>query len=187
MPLSGGRSATSVAACWTLAAARDGWRELQARGRKVVAIDASPGAVEVTRRRGVRDVRLMRLEDVDASLGNFGTMLMYGNNFGLLGTRSKARRLLRRFRPLADRFVAGSTDVSRTGDPVHLAYERRNRRRGRMPGQRRLRVRYRNLASPWFDFLQVSPDELSDLIDGTGWSVKRLVRNDGLYYVAVLA
>ena len=84
---------------------------------------------------------------------------MYGNNFGLLGTRSKARRL-RRFRPLADRFVAGSTDVSRTGDPVHLAYERRNRRRGRMPGQRRLRVRYRNLASPWFDFLQVSPDEL---------------------------
>jgi hypothetical protein len=41
--------------------------------------------------------------------------------------------------------------------------------------------------SPWFDFLQVSPDVLSDLIDGTGWSVKRLVRDDGLYYVAVLA
>jgi hypothetical protein len=41
--------------------------------------------------------------------------------------------------------------------------------------------------SPWFDFLQVSPDDLSDLIDGTGWSVKRLVRDDGLYYVAVLA
>jgi hypothetical protein len=28
---------------------------------------------------------------------------------------------------------------------------------------------------------------LSDLIDGTGWSVKHLVRDDGLYYVAVLA
>jgi SAM-dependent methyltransferase len=161
--------------------------ELQGRGREVVAIDSSPGAVEVTRRRGVRDVRLMRLEDVDASLGGFGTMLMYGNNFGLFGTPSKARRLLRRLRPLADRIVAGSTDVSRTEDPLHLAYERRNRRRGGMPGQRRLRVRYRNLVSPWFDFLQVSPDVLSDLIDGTGWSVKRFVRDDGLYYVAVLA
>ena len=160
--------------------------ELQARGREVVAIDASPGAVEVTRGRGVRDVRLMRLEDVDAFLGGFGTVLMHGNNFGLLGSRSKARRLLRRLRPLAERIVAGSTDVSRTEDPLHLAYERRNRRRGRMPGQRRLRVRYRNLVSPWFDFLQVSPADLSDLIDGTGWSVKHLVRDDGLYYVAVL-
>ena len=129
----------------------------------------------------------MRLEDVDASLGSFGTVMMYGNNFGLLGSRSKARRLLRRFRPLGDRIVAGSTDVSRTEDPLHLAYERRNRRRGRMPGQRRLRVRYRNLVSPWFDFLQVSPDELTDLIDGTGWGIKHLVRDDGLYYVAVLA
>jgi SAM-dependent methyltransferase len=63
--------------------------ELQARGREVVAIDSSPGAVEVTRRRGIRDVRLMRLEDVDASLGSFGTVLMYGNNSGssVLGPR----------------------------------------------------------------------------------------------------
>jgi hypothetical protein len=94
---------------------------------------------------------------------------------------------LKRFRPLADRIVAGSTDVSRADDPVHLAYERRNRRRGRMPGQRRLRVRYRNLASPWFDFLQASPDVLTDLIDGTGWGIERLIQDDGLYYVAVLA
>ena len=100
--------------------------ELQARGREVVAIDPSPGAVEVARRRGVQDVRLMRLEDVDESLGHFGTMLMYGNNLGLFASRSKARRLLRRLRPLADRIVAGSNDVSGTDDPVHLAYQERN-------------------------------------------------------------
>ena len=88
--------------------------ELQARGREVVAIDPSPqdGGSHPWARRP--DVRLMRLEDVDASLGGFGTVLMYGNNFGLLGSRSKARRLLRRLRPLAERIVAGSTDVSRT-------------------------------------------------------------------------
>ena len=37
--------------------------ELQARGRDVVAIDPSVGAVDVARRRGVRDVRQMRLEE----------------------------------------------------------------------------------------------------------------------------
>ena len=160
--------------------------ELQARGREVVAIDSSPGAVEVTRRRGVQDVRLMRLEDVDESLGHFGTVLMYGNNLGLFASRSKARRLLRRLRPLADRIVAGSNDVSGTDDPVHLAYQERNGRRGRMPGQLRLRIRYRNLVGNWFDYVLVSPGELGDLIDGTGWGVKRLVRDDSSYYVAIL-
>ena len=59
--------------------------ELQRRGREVVAIDVSPGAVEVARRRGVRDVRLLAFEDVDESLGHFDTIVMYGNNFGLFG------------------------------------------------------------------------------------------------------
>jgi hypothetical protein len=35
--------------------------------------------VEVARQRGVRDV-LMRFEDAKASLGRFGTVLMYGKN-----------------------------------------------------------------------------------------------------------
>src|SRR4029453_12954434 len=61
--------------------------ELQTRGHEVVAIDPSSGAVDVSRRRGVLDVRMLRLEDVDKSLGHFGTVVMYGNNFGLFGAR----------------------------------------------------------------------------------------------------
>jgi SAM-dependent methyltransferase len=160
--------------------------ELQARGRVVVAIDPSPGAGEVARRRGVRDVRLMRLEEVDESLGHFDTVLMYGNNFGLFASRSKARRLLRRLRPLADRIVAGSNDLYRTDDPVHLAYQERNRRRGRLPGQLRIRVRYRTLVDPWFNYLLVSPDEMTEIVDGTGWRIERFVRDEGSFYVAVL-
>jgi SAM-dependent methyltransferase len=161
--------------------------ELQARGRQVVAIDPSPGAVEVARRRGVRDARLMRLEDVDGSLGHFDTVLMYGNNFGLLASRSKARRLLRKLRPLTDRIVAGSNDPYRTDDPAHLAYRERNRRRGRMAGQLRIRVRHRNLVGPWIAYLLVSPDEMAELLDGTGWQIERIVRDEGSFYVSVMA
>jgi hypothetical protein len=53
--------------------------DLQARGRQELAIDLSRGAVEVARRRGVRDVRFMRFEDAKASLARFGAVLMYGN------------------------------------------------------------------------------------------------------------
>jgi SAM-dependent methyltransferase len=160
--------------------------ELQARGRQVVAVDPSPGAVEVARRRGVRDVRLMRLEDVDGSLGHFETVLMYGNNFGLFASRSKARRLLRKLRPLTDRIVAGSNDPYRTDDPAHLAYQEGNRRRGRMAGQLRIRVRYRNLTDPWSEYLLASPNEMTNIVDGTGWRVERFVRDEGSYFVAVL-
>jgi SAM-dependent methyltransferase len=161
--------------------------ELQRRGRSVVGIDISPGAIEVARARGVRDVRLLAFEDIDDSVGQFGTIVMFGNNFGLFGSPSKAKRLLRRLRPLADRIVAGSNDPYATEDSAHLAYQDRNRKRGRMPGQLRLRVRYRDLIGAWFDYLIVSPDEMAAILEGTGWRIHRLLQQDGSgYYVAVL-
>jgi SAM-dependent methyltransferase len=160
--------------------------ELQARGRDVVAIDISPGAVEVARKRGVHDVRLLALEDVDSSLGHFDTVVMYGNNFGLFASRAKARRLLQRLRPFVGRIVACSNDPYATEDAAHLAYQERNRKRGRMSGQLRVRVRYRTLIGPWFDYLIVSPDEMAEIVDGTGWRISRLVQHEGSSYVAVL-
>lgn len=160
--------------------------ELQARGHQVVGIDVSSGAVEVARRHGVRDVRLLRFEDVDESLGRFDTVIMYGNNFGLFAKPAKAKRLLRRLRGLADRIVAGSNDPYGTEDAAHLRYQERNRRRGRMSGELRLRIRYRDLVGPWFDYLIVSPEEMSELVEGTGWEVRRFIRDEGSYYVAVL-
>jgi SAM-dependent methyltransferase len=161
--------------------------ELQRRGRSVVGIDVSPGAVEVARARGVRDVRLLAFEEVDESIGHFDTVVMFGNNFGLFGSPGKARRLLRRLRPLADRIVAASNDPYATEDPAHLAYQARNRKRGRMPGQLRLRVRYRDLVDPWFDYLMVSPEEMATLVEGTQWRIRRMLRVSGSgYYVAVL-
>ena len=160
--------------------------ELQERSREVVAIDVSPGAVQVAQRRGVRDVRLLALEDVDESLGLFDTLVMFGNNFGLFGSRAKARRLLRQLRPFVRRIVATSNDPSKTDDPIHLAYHERNRKRGRMPGQLRLRIRYRDLIGPWFEYLIVSPDEMAEIVEGTGWEIRHLIRDEDSVYVAVL-
>jgi hypothetical protein len=47
-------------------------------------------------------------------------------------------------------------------------------------------VRYREWTGAWFDYLIVSPDEMEELIEGTGWQIQRLIRDDGSYYVAVL-
>ncbi len=159
--------------------------ELQERGREVVAIDSSPLAVEVARRLGVRDARVLSFEQVGPALGRFDTVVLYGNNFGLFGGEAKARRLLRRLRSFAGRIVASSTDFYGTDDPAHVSYQERNRRRGRMPGQMRLRVRYRQYTSCWFDYLIASPGEVEMLVDGTGWHLVRTIPGESMY-VAVL-
>ncbi len=164
--------------------------ELQRRGHTVVAIDVSPLVVRVARRRGVRSVKVLALEDVDASLGRFDTVVMFMNNFGLFGNAANARRLLRRLHGLTTdrgRIVATTSDGSRTKNPAHRAYRRRNVGRGRLPGQTRYRLRHGLKSTPWFDWLFVSPSELEELLCGTGWHVNRLVQKaDDDFYALVL-
>jgi SAM-dependent methyltransferase len=162
---------------------------LQERGHDVVAIDISPGAVEVCRRRGVRDVRLVSIADIDKSLGTFDTVVMLGNNFGLFGSFARARRLLRRLHRLVGeggQLIAETLDPYQTTDGSHLAYHAHNRERGRMSGQIRMRVRYQTYASPWFDYLFVSRPELESIVDGTGWRIREVIATGGPNYVAML-
>jgi SAM-dependent methyltransferase len=165
---------------------------LQKRGHEVVAIDLSPRAVEACKRRGVREARVLSIDDVGERLGRFDTIVMFGNNFGLFRSRASARRLLRRFHRLTGdggRIVAESLDPYATDDQTHLAYQKRNRSRGRMPGQIRIRVRYRDYATKWFDYLIVSPEEMEDLLKGTGWRIRSVISEEGAdddHYVAVI-
>jgi len=164
---------------------------LQERGHDVVAIDNSPGAVEVCRRRGVRETRLLDFADVDESLGAFDTIIMLGNNFGVFGSAAKAKRLLRRLRALTSesaRILAESRDVSTRGGsdaPWHVEYRQRNVDRGRLPGQIRIRIRFRKLVGPWMHYPMVSPAELREILDGTGWTLARTIDSDDTY-VAVI-
>lgn len=169
-----------------------GSHSLYLQGKKdvdVVGIDVSPGAVEVCRRRGVRDVRQLSIAQVNASLGTFETILMLGNNFGLLENAESARRTLTRFLALTSpkaRIIAESLDPYRTDDPCHLVYHDLNRRRGRLPGQVRVRIRYKRLKTRWFDYLFVSKEEMEDLVAGTGWHVRKSISAGGPGFVTIL-
>jgi SAM-dependent methyltransferase len=161
---------------------------LQTRGLEVVGIDSSPGAIECCRRRGVRNARVLGLDAIDASLGSFDTIVFLGQNFGMLGSRGRARRILTRLASVTTprgRIVAETFDPHGVDDPIQQRYLDRNRRRKRMPGQLRVRIRYRELTTPWLDWLQVSPRELTELLDGTGWRLSRTL-GDSPSYVAII-
>jgi len=49
-----------------------------------------------------------------------------------------------------------------------------------------IRLRFREHVTPWFEWLFLSPRELTELLRGTGWHVARLVQSDTPRYLAVL-
>lgn len=162
---------------------------LQRNGFDVLGIDNSPGAIRVAKLRGLRKAKVMSIMQISKKLGIFDTLLMLGNNFGLFGSRARAKLLLRRFHKLTSpnaRIIAESLDPYKTKDPDHLAYHKFNRERGRMPGQVRLRIRYRRTVGPWFDYLLVSQAEMRAILAGTGWRAKKFIKSRGARYIAII-
>ena len=129
------------------------------------------------------------ITSVSSRLGEFHTVVMFGNNFGLFGNVRRARWLLKRLHGMTSqtaRILAESRDPYQTTSVDHRGYQQLNRRRGRLPGQLRIRVRFGHARTPWFDYLIASPREMRDIVAGTGWAVARVIRTTGPDYVAVL-
>jgi hypothetical protein len=112
-----------------------------------------------------------------------------GNNFGLFGGLRQAKRLLKDLFKITSnqgQIIADATDPYQTSDPIHLQYQRFNRKRGRMSGQMRLRVRHGKIIGPWFDYLFVSQKEMKEILSGTGWQIRRILPDKGPGYTAIM-
>ena len=162
---------------------------LQQLGHEVVALDVSPGAIEVCRERGVDETFLGTIDELaETNPEAFDAAILLGHNLALLGSRKASGPVLDSLRRLLkpDGMVVGNTlDVYGTEDPVHLAYHQLNRDRGRLPGELTLRERFDGLVGDWFDYLFVSHEELSELVETAGWRIEE-VTDPNPSYLAVL-
>lgn len=163
---------------------------LQERGHEVVGLDVSPGALAVAEERGLERTMERDVADLVEYDGEpFETIVMFGNNFGLVGTADRTPVVLDALSSATTEdavLLAGSMDPHRTNDPDHLAYHERNVDRGRLPGALRLRVRYKLARSDWFDYLLASPDEMRSVVEGTDWAVQEIHQDELPFYVGVL-
>jgi SAM-dependent methyltransferase len=165
--------------------------ELQKRGVDVVGLDSSPLAAKAAKIRGLKDVWSTPIEDLDQRLETFDSIVLYGNNFGIFETPTRARHLLIHLatntKPGA-RIFAESTNAYCGGAPAFdRSYYHRNKARGRSPGQVKLRYHYGHLVGPWFRWLYVSRSEMRSILVGTGWHVERVLgENPSEPYVAIL-
>lgn len=164
---------------------------LQEQGHDVLGTDNSPLAIQTCRSRGLKNAKVIPITQLSSKTGTFDTILMMGHNFGLVGNYKRAKWLLRRFASMTSdtaKIIAETMDPYQTTEPGHLAYHQFNRDRGRMSGQLRLRIRYRQHTTPWFDYLFVSKREIEDILEGTPWQVEHYIDAANTpTYVAILA
>jgi SAM-dependent methyltransferase len=162
---------------------------LQNQGFDVLGIDSSPLAIKICKLRGLKKTRVMPIEELDFKPNSFDTVIMMGSNFGLFGGFKKAKRILKKLHKMISKkglVIASTTDTYKTSIPEHLKYHKRNRERGRMSGQLRLRIRFRKCVGRWFDYLIVSKKEMEDILKGTGWQIKETIDSGNSAYIAVI-
>lgn len=150
---------------------------LQRRGLRVTAIDVSPPIVQLAQTRGVRDARVA---DISRKLPfanhSFDTVLLFGNNLGIVGSLPRFRKMLReldRVTSPSARIIATTRQPSTT-NPIHCSYLRKNIKRERYCGQIRLRLRFGGKRGAWFDLLLLAPTDLMRLALEEGWGLKQV-------------
>jgi SAM-dependent methyltransferase len=163
---------------------------LQQKGFAVTAIDNSPGAIEVCKLRGLKNALVRSVAEVgEFEPDSFDTILLLGNNFGLLGDAEKAKLILAELSRITSaeaKIIAGTRNPYQTDSPDHLAYHELNRQRGRLPGQIKMRVRYKRTVGAWFDYLFVSPAEMREIVADSDWQVEEFIDSGEANYFAVI-
>lgn len=163
---------------------------LQEKGFNVLGIDSSSLAIKICKLRGLKNAKVLAVENMDFKPDSFDTLIMLGGNFGLLGSPEKAKALLKTFHRITSsraRIIAGSRDVYETDNLAHLEYHKKNREEGRMSGQMRIRVRFEKAVTDWFNWLIVSKKEMEDLLANTGWKISSIIESKkDSAYVAIL-
>jgi SAM-dependent methyltransferase len=161
---------------------------LQAMRRQVLALDVSPGAVEVCRRRGLASTFLGTVHDLaatgpvpfDSFLAFYSLSLVFGS------TEAVAFTALRTMAHPDATLVGTIRDPYRTAEPLHLAYQEANRTAGRMGGEVRWRTRFQRLADPWSSTMWASREELAEMADRVGWRLVETIPAADAVYGAVL-
>ncbi|MFE5199028.1 class I SAM-dependent methyltransferase [Streptomyces sp. NPDC056601] len=161
---------------------------LQQLGHDVLGIDTSAGAIDLCEKQSI-PARIGSAQHLPCEASSFDTILALGANLGLLEGKEVARPTLREWArvaaPGAQILATGRDPYASTGK-IHTDYHQANRDAGRMGGQLRIRLRSGPVASPYFDYLYSSLDELRELLEPTPWQLQRTIEDGNGAYGVVL-
>ncbi len=161
---------------------------LQSLGFSVIGTDLALGAVDACKKRGLIEAYVMSAEDLKFPDAEFDTVILLGNNFGLLGDEEKIIEMLQTLHRITTSegiIIAGSADVVVTDDIEHLKYHEMNVSKGKPKGLVRMRVKYKGFIDEWVELRLAMPNEMESMAYRAGWKMTKKYQT-GTPYVGVL-
>jgi len=161
---------------------------LQNLGFSAAGTDLALGAIEACKKLGLKEAYVMSAGALEFPDSEFDTVILFGNNFGVLGDEERIIDMLRTLHRITTPdgiILAGSADVEETDDPEHLKYHEKNRSKGRPKGLVRIRVKYKGIVDDWVDLRLAMPEEMESIAKQAGWKVEKKYQT-GSPYVSIL-
>jgi len=152
--------------------------ELQKRGYEVTAIDICPQAVDIMKKRGIKDARQQDFLHFDGE--RFDTVLMLGHNIGMCETLNGIKKLLHKckslLRPDGQLLVNSVRESGSATDRNHKGY----------PGELEFRLSHEKNVGPWMRWLHVDFDTLVLNALECSWSTDKLIETKEGYFLSRL-
>ncbi len=149
---------------------------LQRKGLRVTALDNSPRIAALASARGVRDVRVASAcERLPFTRGEFETVILYGNNLGMCGSRAGLVNMLRELSRVTNKHarILATTRAPGTFNPKHRAYWEQRLRRGQEFGAIRLTLKF-GASEKEIDWFWIAPSALFELAWHCRWRVAEI-------------
>ncbi|MHA2303175.1 MAG: class I SAM-dependent methyltransferase [Candidatus Thorarchaeota archaeon] len=149
---------------------------VKSQGLEYYGVDISPLAVELCHKRGHKNVYVMSADNIELDRSDFKTVVLFGNNFGIMGKPDGVVKMLKGFHMVTAEdaiILAGSIDPEETDDEMHLAYHTKNRAVGNPPGLIRLRNKYQGEVDDWWNLLLCGKKLMAELSEEAGWYLEK--------------
>ena len=163
----------------------------QSKGFDVTGMDNSVLALKVCELRGLKKGLLCDVASFHHSLvKDLDCVLMMGNNLGLVQNRDLLVRFFKELNLCTNskgKILVESLDPEGPAFKEDRIYIENNKRNGRMPGQIRVRIRYKHFCTSWTDYLFLGINELKRILDPGPWFVSKVWEDHNIgQYIAEL-
>jgi SAM-dependent methyltransferase len=159
---------------------------LQKKGLDVVAIDNSPKAVEVMKRRGLKKARIGGLFDKYDKF--FDTVLLL-LGIGIVENLQGLGRFLDYLPSILTengQLITDSFDIRNPDDQQYREYQKKMIAAGRYFGERTLRFEYKGEMSDWFEWMHIDPETLKNHVNKSGFSFDLIATGDKGRYLSII-